>query len=225
MNRLGRYILLLLVALGAVGVAWSQESSLHLVGRAAHNTTFGGYVATSLTFEHTTSGPWAVMAGGQYSSFGKAVAEVRPSWSYDTKVGILSVEALGHCAAQGRGKNMALGLGVGLRGGSAWAQVGYYARHISLGGSSIAEPFNLYYNLGVELLRGVEEWELSLALTNSLPYELERHYQPSLVVAAKWHLNTLWALTFDATYKPTGMFHISSGYYQSYVNLGICYKW
>lgn len=195
------------------------------MARVAHNTTFGVYGATALTYRYVNPHNFSVAAGGQYSSFGRVAAEVRPSWSCEVEAGTLSVEALGHYVAQGDVDNFALGMGVGLKGDKVWVQVGYYARRYLLGGDAISEPFNLYYNFGVEVLRESNGWDLSFALTNALPYELERHYQPSMVGIAKWHLTPRLAFAVDLAYKYTGIFHVASGYYQLYTNFGICYKW
>ena len=92
-------------------------------------------------------------------------------------------------------------------------------------GESIKEPFNLYYELLINLLTMVEAWDLQLAITNSEIFELERHYQPTFLAQCRYDLNERLGLSMGIGCKPAGMFHLSADYYQSFLNLGVCYKW
>ena len=54
---------------------------------------------------------------------------------------------------------------------------------------------------------------------------LERHYQPSFIALCSYDLNDYLGLSMGVGCKPAGMFNLSADYYQSFLNLGVCYSW
>jgi hypothetical protein len=71
----------------------------------------------------------------------------------------------------------------------------------------------------------METWGLELIITNNERFELERHYQPSFIAQGSYELNDSLGLRMGIGCKPAGMFHLSADYYQSFLNLGVFYRW
>ena len=88
----------------------------------------------------------------------------------------------------------------------------------------IKEPFNIYYELRGYLLSAVEDWDLDLVVTHSEIFELARHYQPSFIAECRHYPLPELGIIFGLGYKPSGMFNMSADYYQTFLNLGICYR-
>ena len=92
-------------------------------------------------------------------------------------------------------------------------------------GGWITEPFNIYYELNVHLLKKVEDWKMELIITNNEMFELERHYQPSFIARCCHYPTDRLGISFGIGCKPAGMFHMSADYYQTYIKTGVCYRW
>ncbi len=224
MKQVKRLALLLLLACFAT-TTFAQEGSILVGVRGGHNVTFGNFSATSLQAQHNFNEHFALEGGVQQSSYERFVCEVRPSYRYDLGFGKVQVEALAHYTTLQNIHTCALGIGVGVATPHLFATVGYYFRSLQSATTLLTEPFNLLYEFGVNCLPEVENWALKVALSNSRIFELDRHYQPTLYVDGWWYPTEKVGVMLGASYKPTGVFHISSTYYQFYANLGVCYRW
>lgn len=203
----------------------AQSGKVQVEARAGHNTVFGGFVAPSIEAEYSLQDYFAISGGVQYNSIGKTAIEARPSYFHDLKWGRISAEALLHYSYMSALNNHAAGAGIGLK--SKWidAKLGYYYRLYGANGYKITEPFNLYYHGTVHCLAIAQKWDLDLTITNCETFEVERHYQPSFIVQGWYYPKEFLGITLGATYKPSGIFHISTDYYQFYTKAGICYRW
>ena len=221
-----KIILLLLLALGlGAGKAQAQQGEILLGLRSGDNALLGSFSALSVEVDYSSEKHFSLRGGVLYNSIERGVVELRPRYFCNLNYGRLSAEFLLHYTHQNRVNNYAVGGGVALDVRRVWMTLGYYCRVMTLGADVVREPFNIYYELGVRCLPRRERWDLNVILSNSRFFELERHYQPSLVVEGWWFPLTRLGVQVGATYKPAGMFNLSSDYYQLYANVGVCYRW
>ena len=224
MKRANRHTLLVLL-LSLSGVIHAQNGLVELGVRGGNNATFGNFGAISLVAEHNFGEQFTLKGGILSTTFDRFSAEVRPSYEIKTSFGALHFEALLHHSSQSSLQTSALGGGVGVRSEHLWATFGYYCRTLGSRGEMLTEPFNLYYEFGVNCLPMLPEWDLKATFSNSRIFDLDRHYLPSLSIDGWWYPSNKVAVRLGASYTPTGIFHISSDYYQLYTSLGLCYRW
>ena len=220
-----KHPLLLLLMLTLSSLLCAQNSAIEVGTRVGNNATFGNFGALSLVTQHDFADNLALKGGILATTYERFSAEVRPSYHHSTPFGTLHFEALLHYTNQSNMGNFALGGGVGIRTNRLWVTFGYYHRTLQSGGERLAEPFNIYYELGVNCLPSLTDWDLTVALSNSRFMDLERHYLPSLAVDGWWYPSQKMGITLGIHYTPTGVFFISSDYYQLFTNIGVCYKW
>ena len=216
---------LLLLLLSLSGLLYAQDGHISASLRGGNNATFGNFSAITIEAEHNFAANVSLKGGLLSSSYERMAAEMRTSYRHDLGFGVLHLEGLMHYAAQSSHSTHALGGGVGLTTSRLFVTIGYYFRTLKNSTDRLTEPFNLYYRFGVSCLPNNPDWDLMLTFSNSHFLELERHYQPSLNIDGVWHLSEKLGATLGLSYKPTGIFHISTTYYQLYANLGVCYKW
>ena len=221
-----KIFLLLLLALGlGAGKAWAQQGEIVLGLRSGDNALLGSFSALSVEVDYSTEKHFSLRGGVLYNTFERGVAELRPQYFFNLNYGRIAAEFLLNYTHQNNVNSYALGGGVELDVRPIWMSLGYYYRAMTLGSDVVNEPYNIYYELGVRCLPGREKWDLNVILSNSRFFELERHYQPSLAVEGWWFPLKRLGVQVGATYKPAGMFNISSDYYQLYGNVGLCYRW
>lgn len=219
-----RILLIVCMLAGAMTMS-AQEGNVMLGIRAGHNTMQGGFATVSLEAEHALERHFAIDGGVQYSTTGNIATEMRPAYFYDLKWGRISAEALLHYSNISTINNLAAGAGLALDTKWIFCRLGYYYRAFGASADWIREPFNIYYTFGVNCLPDVPKWDLRLYATNCERFELDRHYQPSLVVQGWFYPGERFGITLGVNYKPAGMFHLSTDYYQVYTKAGICYRW
>lgn len=209
--------------LGCSGMVGAQEVVFGV--RGGVNASHGGFASLSLDGLHRFENNASLQGGVLWSTIGRKAVEFRPAYSLELDWATLCVQALTHYTNQNHINNFAVGAGLGLTHKWLFCNFGYYYRTYGGRGGRINEPFNLFYNLGVRLLDGVENWDLTVALTNSEMFELERHYAPSVVALCRWSAGESIGILFGLNYKPSGTFHMSSDLYQLQFRTGLCYKW
>ena len=224
MKTAKRQILTLLLLLIS-GVIYAQGGHIELGARVGNNTAMGNFSAITLKGEHYFGSNFSLEGGILQSSYGRLATDVRPTYHHKVECGTLHFEGLAHYATQSSLHTFALGGGVGISFEHFFASFGYYFRTLGGASETLTEPFNLYYKFGVNCLPEVEDWDLLVTFSNSHLLDLDRHYQPSLAAEGMWHLSDRLGATLGICYKPTGIFHISTVYYQFYTNFGVCYKW
>ena len=203
----------------------AQDNRLSFRLRGGNTSPFGNFAAASADVDYTFTNGIAINGGVQYNSTGRTAAELRPACLFELENGILSAGALLHYSHQSSINNYAAGLGATCSYRWLWFTAGYYYRQYSCNGSSLTEPFNLFYECGFNCLPNRSEWDLSIYVTNCELFELERHYQPSFMVQGWWYPNDWLGVNIGLSYKPTGVYGIASDYYQLYGSTGLCYRW
>lgn len=220
-----KYILLLLFIGTCSFTMNAQDDELMIRLRTGHNSTFGGFAALSLETLQTFDSNLQISGGVQYNSIGRTAIEARPAYYKDYDWGRISAQALLTYKNLQSVNSLAAGAGVETSGRWVAVRLGYYYHFYGQRGENIKEPFNIYYELRVNLLPMLESWDLQLAITNNERFELERHYQPSYLAQCSYYMNDYLGLTMGVGYKPAGVFNLTADYYQSFINLGICYRW
>lgn len=203
----------------------AQSGDVMFGVRAGHNTVQGGFAAVSLEAEHALERHFSIGGGVQYSTVGKIATEVRPAYFYDLKWGRVSAEILLHYSNLQTTNNLAAGAGLALDTKWVNAKAGYYYRTFGQKSFWLKEPFNIYYKIGVNCLPDIKNWDLELSVTNCERFELERTFQPSFIAQGWFYPGERLGITLGVNYKPAGMFHMSTDYYQIYTKAGICYRW
>ena len=210
----------------------NMEDRAVMVGmRTGYNVAFGGYGALSLETTQVIRGRVAIRGGVQYSSFGKTSLEARPSYMIGLECGKVSPEVLIAYTNLLSVNSFAAGVGVSGCFGTVSGRLGYYYRTFGSlvnkegQGRNIVEPFNVYYEVCIHLLRNIENWQLDLTITNNEIFELERHFQPSFIAECHYcHVGKM-GLSFGIGCKLAGMFNMSADNYQTYIKTGVCYRW
>lgn len=202
-----------------------KDDELMLELRGAHSAAFGYYTAVSLQTLQKFDDSFVLNAGVQYNSIGRTALEGRPAYLWNTDWGVLSAETLFSYTYFSSIGSFAAGAGVGVSGKWVAGRLGYYYRIFGGNGGRIQEPFNIYYELSLNLLPMVRYWDLHFSITNCEIFELERHYQPSFIAECRHYPTPKLGMTFGLGCKPAGMFNMSAGYYQTFINLGVCYRW
>ena len=198
---------------------------LELEIRGGNNASFGDFAAVSLLTQQCLGQKYKLAAGVQYNTIDKISLETRTAYLKEYNWGILSTEAiLAYTDIKSVG-SISAGAGLGLSGKRIEGKLGYYYRWFGGNGNSIHEPFNIFYEFSVKFLTMNQCWDLQFDITNCEIFELERHYQPSLIAECRHYPSPDLGIIFGLGYKPSGMFNMSSDYYQTFLNLGLCYRW
>ena len=219
-----KYIFLLF-AFAFSNLIYAQENRVELSIEGGNNAVYGNYAAVSMGVCANPCKKFSLKGGLQYDFSSGFVVEARPAYYHDFSKVRLSVEALLHYMPRDIIHNIAVGGGVGVKARYIWAMLGYYHRSIASSLGCFYEPFNMYYELGVNVLPAVEFCDLMFSVSNSRIFDLERHYQPTFAVDCLFYPFSKWGVLLGCCYKPAGIFNITSDYYQFYANLGVCFKW
>ena len=203
----------------------AQDDEVMARLQAGHNAAFGGFAALSLETVQTFGKKMSVCGGVQYNTIGKTAVEIRPAYHVNLDWGKLSAEALATYTNLTQVNCLSVGAGARVDSKSISGRLGYYYRLFGGEGGTITEPFNIYYECILHLLRKLDNWKLDLVITNNEIFELERHYQPSFIVESFYYPTNRLGISFGIGYKPAGIFHLSADNYQSYIKTGICYRW
>lgn len=196
-----------------------------LDARVGNSSVKDIYGTIGLRGDYSMPRYFMMRAGIQYNTINRISAEVRPAFFHDFACGRLHGEILIHYNYHHSFDNLCAGVGVGFTMDYFWVQLGYYYRSIIGSDNIITEPYNLYYEVGVNCLPQVQAWDLMVYVSNSTLNDLERVYQPALYVDALWYPSTSWGIMLGAAYMPSGIFNISTDYYQSFINVGVRYRW
>lgn len=223
--KLNHIICALCLIAAGTGHLKAQDNEVMVGLRAGHNTSFGGYAAVSAEARGIIDEKFIIHGGAQYNTIGKVAAEARPSYFHDFGWGRVCGEVILSYTNFAPINSFAAGAGAGISGKWVSARLGYYY-HIFRGkGGQITEPFNIYYEFCASLLPMIDEWDLKLTITNNEIFELERHYQPTFSATCSYFPRQDIGVHMGIGCKPAGMFHMSADYYESYLKLGICYRW
>lgn len=220
-----RFTFFITILICCCTVMQAQDSRISFRLRGGNTAPFGGFAAASVDVDHCFENSFAISGGVQYNSIGRTAAEIRPAYLFELEYGSVSANALLHYSYQSSINNFAAGLGASYSCSWLFITVGYYFRQYGCNSSRMTEAFNLFYEGGFKCLPNMDEWDLNLYVTNCELFELERHFQPSLMLQGWWYPNEWLGVNMGVSYKPTGMFGIASDYYQLYGSTGLCYRW
>ena len=220
-----RYVLPMFMLMSFAVAMNAQVDEVMFRLRAGHNASFGGFAAYSFETAQNFGDNWQLSGGIQYNTIGKTTFEARPSFYLYYDWGRLSAEALFAYKYLSSVNSYAAGAGAEFSCGWLAVKLGYYHHLYGLSGAYVREPFNIYYELRVNLPVMPKSWELQLIITNNERFELERHYQPTFIAQSDYDMNDFLGLTMGVGCKPAGMFNLTADYYQCFLNLGVSYKW
>lgn len=225
MRRLKFIFLILFLSSGTLILDAQDNDELMIGLRAGHYSSFGGFAALSVETTQTFCKNFSINGGVQYNTIGKTSLEARPAYNMPFEWGKFSVESVLTYSYLSSVNNFTAGAGVSVDSRYVGARLGYYYRLYGGRGSRIMEPFNLYYEFRAHFLQNIDKWNLDLVISNCEIFELDRHYQPSFIAECNHYPTGRLGISFGVGCKPSGIFHISAGYYQSYIKTGLCYRW
>lgn len=205
----------------------AQEGGVRAEGIAGYNATFGFFAGSEVSADYMAPSWFLARGAFRYTSFPQYTLDLRPGIHYGLKFGEIYAEALFVGTFQGRSYNLCAGIDAGYRSKWFWASLGYYYRHLlpSDGSKGLSEPANIMYEAGVTVLPDIKRWDLEIVISNSRLCELERFYQPSLIIEGTYYPLPYLGICASAAVKRAGMFNISSNNYQEYLSLGVEYRW
>lgn len=203
----------------------AQERDISLKVSSGYNAPFGVFAATSLETNQPLCKNFKLEGGLRYSSIRTMSAEARPAYFKKFSWGKVTAEALLAYTSFTSVNNLSLGAGAGISGKWIGLKLGYYYRLLGRAGNFINEPFNIYYEFQANFLPMIQEWDLQLLITNSELCQLERHFQPAFIAQCSYYFPQHIGLTMGLCCKPAGMFNMSADFYESYLKLGVCYRW
>ncbi len=205
----------------------AQEGGVKAVGIAGRNATFGFFGGAEVAADYAAPSWFQARGAFRYTSFPQYTLDLRPGIHHNLKYGEIYAEALLVGTLQGRSYNLCAGVDAGYRSKWFWISLGYYYRLMmpSDGSKGLSEPVNIMYEAGVTLLPDARVWDLNIIISNSRMCELERFYQPSLIMDGTYYPLPYLGICASAAIKRAGMFNISSNNYQEYFSLGIEYRW
>lgn len=217
--------ILLMVTIFTEAIA--QEGGVKAVGMAGRNATFGYFGGTEISASYSARSWFQTRGALRYTSFPRYTLDIRPGIFHDFTSGRIHAEILFQGALQSKAYDVCAGLVAGYAGRRFWADLGYYYRGMlpSDGSKGLSEPVNILYEAGFRCLPDQEKWDLNIVVSNSRLCELERFYQPSLIVEGAYYPLDMLGIYASAALKRAGVFNISSNSYQEYISLGIHYRW
>lgn len=220
-----RHLLLIILLTASCLCLKAQNHEVSVGLRAGHNVSYGGFAAISVETYQKLHENIKIEGGLQYNSIGRTSLDARPAYINDFSWGHLTAELLFAYSNTHSINNFTAGAGVGLSGRWISGKLGYYYRIYGGNGHKLTEPFNLYYELRANLLPMIDKWDLNFLVTNCEIFELERHYQPTFIAQSSYFPIQDIGISLGIGCKPAGMFHLSADYYQSFIKLGVCYRW
>lgn len=220
-----RYLFLCFILCAGCMALDARNHDVRVGGRTGYNGANGVFGAVSVETYHRLHESFSVCGGVQYNTAGRTTVEAHPAWVKDYDWGTLSAEMLLLYSNTLSLNNVAAGVGADLRGRWIGGKLGYYYRLYGGRGGIITEPFNLYYEFCINTLPMIDDWDLRFLATNNEMFELERHFYPSFIAECSYYPLEYLGISLGLGCKPSGIFHISADYYQSFLKLGVCYRW
>lgn len=220
-----RYLFVIPLCIALSSVLHAQDNEVMVGLRAGHNASFGGFASASVETHQTLHEHFMISGGLQYKTIGTTAVEARPAYIKDFQWGRIGAECLLSYTNLLSVNSMAIGAGAVYTGKWIGAKLGYFYRSFGSKGDSITEPFNIYYEICANFLPMREDWDLEFIITNNEMFELERHYQPTFIMQGRYLLKEHIGVSMGIGCEPAGMFHMSADYYESYLKLGVCYRW
>lgn len=86
------------------------------------------------------------------------------------------------------------------------------------------EPFNLLYRLEIFCRPQTNNWNISVGLSNKEDWQMERMWQPMILLGSRYDINEHWRVHLDGQMKITGMFHLNATFYAAYLRAGFSYR-
>lgn len=205
----------------------AQEGGIKAEGIAGRNAIFGFFAGAEIAADYAAPSWFQARGAFRYISFPKYTLDLRPGIHRGLKSGEIYAETLFIGTFQGRSYNLCAGIDAGYRSKWFWVSLGYYYRLMmpSDGSNGLSEPANIMYEAGVTLLPEVQAWDLNIIISNSRLCELERFYQPSLIIEGTYYPLPYLGICASAAVKRAGIFNLSSNNYQEYFSLAIEYRW
>ena len=110
--------------------------------------------------------------------------------------------------------------------------IGFFARLVSKMGTPvitnqqryIIEPFNLLYFLEINVMKNSSLWNIGIWSSNYDNFQMERFHQPIFALIGKYSLKEKPIKFFaEVALKPSGIFFITTNFYEFSSKIGISY--
>lgn len=88
----------------------------------------------------------------------------------------------------------------------------------------ICEPFNLLYRIRLSLKPDTYIWNAYAEVADFDYFQMERMWQPSLVLGGRYDISGRLSIRAEAISKPSGMFHLNAEFYSITGRIGVTYQ-
>jgi hypothetical protein len=205
--------------------AYAGSGDVRLSAIAGHNASFGILGGAEASASYDFSSLWRLNGAVRYATHSMASIDVRPAFTYDLNCGRLKVEAIAQYSHLASTNDICAGITAGLHTKWVWLSAGYCYRMFYAQGSSLHEPLNLLYELGVSFLPNSDRWDLYFIISNSRMARVERAFQPSYILECEYSPVCNLGIILSAETKRAGIFNIASVNYQNLLSIGVRYRW
>lgn len=89
---------------------------------------------------------------------------------------------------------------------------------------AIVEPYNVVYQIDIFTRPTTNKWNLYFTFTNISETQMQRMFNPQLVVNALYHFNTHWTMQIGGQYQFAGLTNYAPTYYGHRVQTKIRYN-
>lgn len=210
-----------------------EKYSLSLMAEYAYNRTWEHMGNVDIYAHMPVVKNVQIDARVQYQSANVFTGALVLRPTFDLPVGQLfaETELMYKAVARNRMSDICAALSVGWRFDYVSVQIGGFTRVMDSWDRDWhsedkyeTEPFNLLYRLEVFARPQINNWNISLALSNRDDWQMERMWQPLFMLNSRYDINEHWRLHLEAMTKITGMFHLNATFYAAALRLGATYR-
>lgn len=210
--------------------AWEPCSSGYEIGIDAvygHNTTWKHYGGAGLSAYLPFHRCFEAEIRTQYMSAGDFTTSLSARPKYALPVGELFLDAGACCRMLHKywSNDLCAALSVGYRMDYVNAQLGLFTRWMKDmdGGGSQNEAVNILYRISFRVRPASSVWNLGGGASNFTEFEYERPWQPIFFIDGYYGISAHLRVKAAVHIKPTGIFHLTAGYYGIRTALGLTY--
>lgn len=202
------------------------------LGEYSYNTTYSHQGALDLLSTIPVGSHFELMPALQFSTANIYSAAVQARTFFDLPEGRLFLE--NHFLFKDIARNGMYDACLSFSLGYSWdyleVEAGMFGRVMNATGSKwmvvddlLCEPFNLVYSLKGILRPATSVWNATLTVTNTDIFQMERMWQPIIILGGWYDLSDRMRIDCGLLLKPTGMFHLNAEFYSIAARAGITY--
>lgn len=229
------YVIVGLIAVASVVIAQpdKQQAELRVSALYGYNYTWAHYGGLDL-WAHVPINPhFELDAAAELSTANLYSLSVNARPLFPLSVGDIYIDTrlLYRAIVRNRIHEAAAALSLGYRMDYVNVEVGMFTRLMSAFRREwhseeeiLTEPIDMLYSLEVFVRPQSSRWNLSLRISDFDDYQIERMWQPMLMLGGRYSPTERLGILLQAQLKPTGMFHLNASFYGATIRAGVSYK-